>query len=117
AKQASRLPSPRRAALACLAVGALALSACATTGAETPQPDRPASSASSRTLAVGLDVTTNPDPFPSTYQPLPRRNAAIVGGTVFTATGLRIESGVVLMADGKVEAVGGPDTPVPAGYE
>ncbi|WP_421730164.1 amidohydrolase [Brevundimonas sp.] len=117
APQASRLPISRLAALACLAAGALALSACATTGAEPAKPDRPASGGANRTLAIGLDASTNPDPFPSTYQPLPRRNAAIVGGTVFTATGLRIENGVVLMADGKVEAVGGTDTAVPAGYE
>ena len=108
------------AVLTCAVIGAFSLSACATTGATTGA--KPAQTAStgdkpkSRTLPTGLDAAVNLDPFPSTYQPLPRENSAIVGGTVFTATGLRIENGVVLMADGKVQAVGGAETPVPAGY-
>jgi len=98
-------------------IGALALSACATTGTTPPAPDGAASTGGKdRTLAAGLDPAANPDPYPSTYQPLPRQNAAIVGATVFDGAGHRIENGVVLMADGKVEAVGGADTPVPTGY-
>ncbi|CAN5326015.1 amidohydrolase [soil metagenome] len=100
------------AVLACALFGILALGACATTpGAATDAPlSQPAA------MATGLDEASNLDPFPSTYQPLPRSNAAIVGATVFTGAGQRIENGVVLMADGKVEAVGGPDLAVPAGY-
>jgi len=112
-----RKRGPSLAVLACAVLGALSLSACATTGGtETPAEDGSTTKGDKVALATGLDYATNTDPFPSTYQPLPRENGAIVGGTVFTATGLRIENGVVLMRDGKVEAVGGAETPVPAGY-
>lgn len=105
------------AVIACVLAGTLGLSACATAGADGSTADDGATSdAEVTTLAVGLDASTNPDPFPSTYRPLPRRNAAIVGGTVFTAAGTRVENGVVLMSDGKVEAVGDASTPVPGGY-
>jgi imidazolonepropionase-like amidohydrolase len=57
-----------------------------------------------------------PDAFPSTYRPMPSRPTAIVGASVFTGTGQLIEGGVVLVKDGKVEAVGA-DVPVPTGYD
>ncbi|WP_426041476.1 amidohydrolase [Brevundimonas sp. TWP2-3-4b1] len=98
---------------------ALALSACATTDTDAPPAADGSSSggaSTDRTMARGLDASTNLDPYPSTYQPLPRDNVAIVGGTVLTGTDQRIENGVVLMSDGKVEAVGPASTPVPAGY-
>jgi imidazolonepropionase-like amidohydrolase len=39
------------------------------------------------------------------------------GATVHTAAGPAIANGVVVVADGKIAAVGGPETPVPAGAE
>jgi imidazolonepropionase-like amidohydrolase len=112
-----RKRGPSLAVLTCALLGALSLGACATTGSS--EADKPAAGARSepRTLATGLDASSNLDPYPSTYQPLPRRNAAIVGATVFDGAGRKIENGVVLMADGKIEAIGGAQTPVPAGYE
>jgi imidazolonepropionase-like amidohydrolase len=108
-----RLRGPALAVIACAAM----LSACATTGESSPADDGSSTEDSAdRTLPAGLDYAANPDPYPSTYQPLPRDNVAIVGGTVLTGTDRRIENGVVLMSDGKVEAVGGADTPVPGGY-
>ena len=106
------------ATLACVLAGSLALSACATMGsdAETPTADAAADAEARTPLARGLDVADVPDPFPSTYRGLPRENMAIVGGTVFTGAGQRIENGVVIVTDGKVAAVGGASTPVPAGY-
>ncbi len=102
------------ATLACVLAGSLALSACATMGGDA---ETPATDAEARTpLARGLDVADVPDPFPSTYRGLPRENMAIVGGTVFTGAGQRIENGVVIVTDGKVAAVGGASTPVPTGY-
>jgi imidazolonepropionase-like amidohydrolase len=89
----------------------LALGACATApkpGA-TPQPD------AARALAPGLDPDANPDPFPSTYRPAPSRPTAIVGATILTGTGAQIDNGVVLMAEGKIVAVGPGLTP-PTGY-
>ncbi|CAN5176764.1 amidohydrolase [soil metagenome] len=106
----------RGVSLAVLGSAFLALGACATTGDAPPAADGSSDKAAATPMATGLDYSTNLDPYPSTYTPLPRQNSAIVGATVFTGAGQRIENGVVLMADGKVEAVGGADTPVPTGY-
>jgi imidazolonepropionase-like amidohydrolase len=105
------------AALACVLAGALTLSACATTGSDSPADDNGSSDDEARQpLATGLDYAANPDPFPSTYRGLPRENIAIVGGTVFTGAGQKFENGVVIVTDGKVAAVGAASTPVPGGY-
>ncbi len=106
------------ATLACVLAGSLALSACATMGGDagTPAADAASEAEARVPLARGLDVADVPDPFPSTYRGLPRENMAIVGGTVFTGAGQRIENGVVIVTDGKVAAVGNASTPVPAGY-
>ncbi|MBX3478176.1 MAG: amidohydrolase [Brevundimonas sp.] len=96
-------------------LSALALSACATTGSTGD-----ASSSTPRqreALAPGLDYAANPDPYPSTYAPLPTENMAIVGATVLTGAGARIDNGVVVVTDGRIAAVGGADTPVPAGHK
>jgi imidazolonepropionase-like amidohydrolase len=42
---------------------------------------------------------------------------AIKGGTVLTVTKGTIQNGIVVLRDGKIVAVGGPDTAVPAGAE
>ena len=83
------LRGPSLAVVAC----ALALSACATAG-EVAAPDGSShgTEATARPLATGLDYAANPDPYPSTYQPLPRDNIAIVGGTVLTGTDQKIEN-------------------------
>lgn len=111
-----RLQRLRGASLAALAC--VALTACATTGADgsnggdaSDNGDR-----ARKPLAMGLDPAANPDPFPSTYRGLPRENMAIVGGTVFTGAGQKIENGVVIVTDGRVAAVGGASTPIPAGH-
>ena len=106
------------ATLACVLAGSLALSACATMGGDagTPEADAASEAEARVPLARGLDVADVPDPFPSTYRGLPRENMAIVGGTVFTGAGQRIENGVVIVTDGKVAVVGNASTPVPAGY-
>ncbi|HEY0599496.1 amidohydrolase [Brevundimonas sp.] len=111
-----RLQRLRGASLAALAC--VALTACATTGTDGSNGDAAADDASEarEPLARGLDAAANPDPFPSTYRGLPRENMAIVGGTVFTGAGQRIDNGVVVVTDGRVAAVGGPSTPIPAGH-
>jgi len=108
-----RLRGASLAALACAA-----LTACATTGADGSNgADASADGGRERTpLAQGLDPAANPDPFPSTYRGLPRENLAIVGATVFTGEGRRIDNGVVVITDGRVAAVGGPATAIPAGH-
>ena len=100
-------------------VAAVTVSGCATTTEPAKAPARTAEAAppaKAKPLPPGLDPLVHADAFPSTYRPMPSRPTAIVGASVFTGTGQLIENGVVLVKDGKVEAVG-PNLPVPAGYE
>jgi imidazolonepropionase-like amidohydrolase len=46
------------------------------------------------------------EPFASTYAPLPGETTLITGATVLIGTGERIESGSVLVQDGRIAAVG-----------
>jgi imidazolonepropionase-like amidohydrolase len=95
------------------ALAAVTMAGCATTAT----PAKPAAQASKpRPLLKGLDPQLSANPFPSTYKPLPSRPTAVVGAQVFTGVGGLIDNGVVLLKDGKVEAVG-PGLAVPAGYE
>ncbi|HET7817258.1 MAG TPA: amidohydrolase [Sphingomicrobium sp.] len=60
-------------------------------------------------------VRINLDPYPSTYHRYPGPLTAIRGATIFDGEGGRIENGTVVLADGVIQAIGGADTPVPAG--
>ena len=44
-------------------------------------------------------VTINKNPYPSTYQPLPRQDVLIQHATVLTGTGERLDNADVLMVD------------------
>jgi imidazolonepropionase-like amidohydrolase len=90
-----------RAGLAALAASALLLG-CANQGppAATPAPAARAAGA---------------DPYPSTYHPYAGVPTAITGATVFDGEGGRIENGTVVLVDGRVQAIGGADTPIPEG--
>ena len=101
----------RGVSLAAIGFAMLGLSACATTGAESET----AAPSKDKTLAAGLDPATTLNPYPSTYQPLPRENFAVVGATVLTGADRKIENGVVVVTDGRIAAVGDASTPVPAG--
>jgi imidazolonepropionase-like amidohydrolase len=46
------------------------------------------------------------DPYPSTYQPLPRTDTLITHATILDGAGHRFDDGDVLLRDGKVVAVG-----------
>jgi imidazolonepropionase-like amidohydrolase len=59
-------------------------------------------------------VTINTDPFPSTYQPMASEPTLITNVTIIDGIGGMIESGSVLMLDGKISAVG-DTTKVPEG--
>jgi imidazolonepropionase-like amidohydrolase len=87
-----------------LAVGGLALSACATAGDRKP------------TGTASAAVPLNKNPYPSTYRPYPGRPVALVGATVFDGTGKRLDNATVLLRDGKVVAVGGADLSI-EGYD
>jgi imidazolonepropionase-like amidohydrolase len=66
-------------------------------------------------LPRSLDPSAVEDPYPSTYRPLPAQATAIVHATVLTATGEQIEDGIVVMAEGRIAAVGDASTTVPSG--
>ena len=83
-----------------------ALAACTADGSGSSTP----SSAANRPAPV------NTDPYPSTYRAYASVPTALVGGTVLDGEGGRIENGTVLLRDGKVEAIGGADLAIPAGY-
>lgn len=57
----------------------------------------------------------NENPYPSTYKPYPGAPTVIRGATVFDGEGGRIENGVVFFSEGKVTAIGGPETAIPEG--
>ena len=99
----------------------LVLGACATNDPPPGYHDGPkTASAGAKTdkpkpLPMGLDASVNPDPFPSTYKPLPGRLTAIVNANVLTGAGQEIDNGVVVFGDGKIIAVGPAGTAVPTG--
>ncbi len=94
-----------------LVTAATLLTGCASTG----EASKPAASASAprEALPPGLDPWTNPDPFPSTYQPTPSPPVAIVGAHVLTAAGGDFPRATVVLRNGRIAAVG-PDIAVPA---
>ncbi len=99
----------RTGALATLA-SAFALTACATTGTAGET-----ASASDAKSGKTFAATPAGEPvFASTYKPYPGVPTALTGATVYDGKGGKIENGVVFMRDGKITAVGGPDTPIPA---
>jgi imidazolonepropionase-like amidohydrolase len=101
------------AALAATALSA-SLAACATMGASSEA--KPAASATpAKPVPPGLDPAARPDPFPSTYQALPSAQTAIRGATILTATGQQIDRGVIVFEGGRIVAVGGAETAIPAG--
>lgn len=85
-------------------IAALALTACTGT-TEAPK------TASSNTPGPS---TAPENPFPSTYTAYPGVPTVIRGATILDGEGGKIENGVVFLSGGKITAVGGPDTPIPA---
>ena len=61
-------------------------------------------------------ATVNRDPYPSTYAPRPHTMTVLVGATVLDGAGGMVENGTVVMADGKVFALG-TDVAIPAAAE
>jgi imidazolonepropionase-like amidohydrolase len=98
---------------------AVTLAACATAASGGAQADASAAPAEAKKVTPkvvprGMDPAANADPFPSTYRPLPSVTTAITGATILTATGAQIDNGTIILSDGRIAAVGGPQTPVPA---
>lgn len=59
-------------------------------------------------------ASVNRDPYPSTYEPRSAPVTALVGATIFDGAGGMVENGIVVMAEGKIVAVGA-ELPVPDG--
>ena len=57
-------------------------------------------------LAMADTATPPADPYPSTYAPGAAAPVLIRGATVLTGTGARLEDADVLVADGKIAALG-----------
>ena len=94
--------SNRRSALRCIAAAvALALAGCAALERQ--------AQAGRRRSAI------NEDPYPSTYVRYPGVLTVIRHATVFDGEGGRIDNGTVVIADGLIQAIGGPDSPSPPG--
>jgi imidazolonepropionase-like amidohydrolase len=94
-----------------LKLSLLALSAsCAKPVQSAPAPSAPAAqqtpSASRTTPGAGAVSTPNADPFPSTYAAFPARTTLIRNVTILTAAGPTIQSGSVLLRDGRIAGVG-----------
>ncbi len=85
---------------------ALLASACATTPTDAPADTAQAPEASEPVKAMPSRVAYNPDPYPSTYQPLPSDDVLIRNATVFDGLGGEILGGAVLIQGGKITAVG-----------
>ena len=60
-------------------------------------------------------IRINEDPYPSTYARYPGMPTVIRNATVFDGEGQRISGGTVILADGLVQAIGGPELAAPAG--
>ena len=75
-----------------------------------------AQSASAQNKASATPRYSPPDdPYPSTYRVYPGTLTAITGATIFDGEGGRIDNGTIVLADGRIQAVGGADTPIPEG--
>jgi imidazolonepropionase-like amidohydrolase len=62
-------------------------------------------------------VAVNEDPYPSTYVRYPGVPTVIRHATVFDGDGRQINDGTVVLAEGLVRAVGGPELPSPPGAQ
>jgi imidazolonepropionase-like amidohydrolase len=92
-------------------VSAVALAGCSTTTAENGSAQAGAASTKAGALAA---KAPGDDPFASTYKPFPNIATALTGATIYDGKGGKIENGTVFFSGGKIVAVGGPDTPIPA---
>src|SRR4030095_11551147 len=96
------------ARLIAVAAAAALVFGCANQSGETE-------SASPQTKAAPSRYPPPADPYPSTYRPYGSVPTAITGATIYDGEGGRIDNGTVVMVDGRIQAIGGADTPIPEG--
>lgn len=56
--------------------------------------------------ATAAQSLINPDPFPSTYQPIPSSTTLITNAVILDGLGGMIEDGQILLSEGKIQAIG-----------
>jgi imidazolonepropionase-like amidohydrolase len=61
-----------------------------------------------------IPVVINPDPYPSTYKPLPSKPTLITHATILTGDGQQLEDADILLEDNVIKAMG-KDLTAPAG--
>jgi imidazolonepropionase-like amidohydrolase len=88
------------------AAGAALVAGCASTNREQP-------AAQKGTPEPARQVSA--DPYPSTYRAYPGVPTAITGATLYDGEGARIDNATIVLVDGRVQAVGGAETPIPEG--
>ena len=62
-------------------------------------------------------IAINEDPYPSTYVRYPGVLTVIRHASVFDGDGRQINDGTIVLADGVIQAVGGPGLPSPPGAQ
>jgi imidazolonepropionase-like amidohydrolase len=97
----------------CLALAGLALLAGAAFAAPAPHRAAPpeAEKAPPRPVPPGLDPLANPDPFPSTYRPLPSQTTVIINADILTPDGPEIPRGTIVVRNGRIESLGAQVAP------
>ncbi len=93
-------------------LGAAALAALVAGCATTQTSEAPAANAPAQP-----ERRVSADPYPSTYRPYPGVPTAITNVTIFDGEGARIDNGVLVLAEGRIQAIGGADTAIPAGAQ
>lgn len=91
----------------CLGLTVLAATGCASTAASPGTAPTPTAAPATKASALA------PDPFVSTYKPLPSRTTLIRNATILTAAGPMLQNASILLRDGKIAAVG-TDVEAPA---
>ncbi len=104
-------------AIACAAGCATQMPAPPKTQAVNPKPvaagPGPEKTTEAKVLPPGLDPSVNPDPYPSTYRPLPSATTAIVNARILSPGAPEIRQGGLVMNGGKIAAVGADVKPPP----
>jgi imidazolonepropionase-like amidohydrolase len=98
-----------------LRIVAAAFAAALAVGCANQQGEAESASSAQPKASAPPRYTPPDDPYPSTYRPYPGVPTAITGATIFDGEGGRIDNGTIVLVDGRIQAIGGADTPIPEG--